>query len=567
MSELHLADDMTLPVDAVTQVLAILAKRGAGKTHTSAVLVEEMVAVGAQVVILDPVGVWWGLRTNTTGDAPGLPFAVFGGSHGDLPLDPTMGAAAADLAVDEHVLLVFDLSSFDSKADQNRFVTDFTGRLYHRNRQPLHLVLEEADEFAPERGLPGERQMLGSVQRLVRRGRSRGIGVTLISQRSAAVSKGVLTQADVLIMLRTTAPHDQRAIGEWIQAKGVSEQRESVLTGLSKLPTGTAWVWAPEMDILHKVHIRGRRTFDSSATPKLGQTLITPTAFADIDISALRTRFAAPAGGDVAGSATMQLQQQVADLSNQLRAARAEISRLKAAPARVEIHEVRVVDEAAVKAVEDARRQLTSTAAALTAAITTLQAGTPAPASAPPAPTTRRAGATPDPADAAPPPPPMLVAGDGKLPKAQRLVLAALAPYYPQPRTKTQIALLAGYASNGGGFNNAISALRSAGFITGSGAAITVTPAGLDALGPFAPLPTGEALRQHWLGQLGRAPRLILTALCQAWPATLNKTDIGVATSYQPDGGGFNNAISRLRTLELITGPGTALRASDDLFT
>ena len=72
-----------------------------------------------------------------------------------------MGAAAAELAVDEHVLLDFDLSAFDSKADQNRFVTDFTGRLFQRNRQPLHLVLvlEEATKFAPERGLPGARQI------------------------------------------------------------------------------------------------------------------------------------------------------------------------------------------------------------------------------------------------------------------------------------------------------------------------------------------------------------------------------------------------------------------------
>ena len=51
---------------------------------------------------------------------------------------------------------------------------------------------------------------------------------------------GVLTQADVLIALRTTSPHDQRAIGEWIQAKGVDNRRDEVLSSLSGLPTGTA---------------------------------------------------------------------------------------------------------------------------------------------------------------------------------------------------------------------------------------------------------------------------------------------------------------------------------------
>ena len=61
----------------------MLAKRGAGKTHSAAVLVEEFVAAGGQVVILDPVGAWWGLLAAAGGEAPGLPFAVFGGDHAD----------------------------------------------------------------------------------------------------------------------------------------------------------------------------------------------------------------------------------------------------------------------------------------------------------------------------------------------------------------------------------------------------------------------------------------------------------------------------------------------------
>lgn len=112
-------------------------------------------------------------------------------------------------------------------------------RIYVRNREPLHLVLEEANEFAPEQNMPGDAAMLGAVQPVVRPGRIRGRGATLISQRSAAVSIGVLTQADVMIALRTTAPHDQKAIGEWIRAKGVEDQREPALSSLASLPTGT----------------------------------------------------------------------------------------------------------------------------------------------------------------------------------------------------------------------------------------------------------------------------------------------------------------------------------------
>jgi len=49
--------------------------------------------------------------------------------------------------------VVLDLSLL-RRGDQVRFMTDFSETLYHRNGQPLHLVLDEADAFAPQRPLP-----------------------------------------------------------------------------------------------------------------------------------------------------------------------------------------------------------------------------------------------------------------------------------------------------------------------------------------------------------------------------------------------------------------------------
>jgi len=52
--------------------------------------------------------------------------------------------------------MVFDLSGFDTKSQQTRFVRAFAERLYRRksrNRSTLHLVIDEADEFAPQRPL------------------------------------------------------------------------------------------------------------------------------------------------------------------------------------------------------------------------------------------------------------------------------------------------------------------------------------------------------------------------------------------------------------------------------
>ena len=64
-------------------------------------------------------------------------------------------------------------------ADQRRLVTDFAERLYYRkgqdkHRQPLHLVIDEADEFAAQRIQPGHERMFGAIDRIVRRGRASG---------------------------------------------------------------------------------------------------------------------------------------------------------------------------------------------------------------------------------------------------------------------------------------------------------------------------------------------------------------------------------------------------------
>ena len=70
---IRLANDLALPIQAVTKTFAILAIRGSGKTYTGAVLAEGLLEAGQHVVVFDPVGVWWGLRASADGKGPGLP--------------------------------------------------------------------------------------------------------------------------------------------------------------------------------------------------------------------------------------------------------------------------------------------------------------------------------------------------------------------------------------------------------------------------------------------------------------------------------------------------------------
>lgn len=143
--------------------------------------------------------------------------------------------------------------------------------------------------------------------------------------------------------------------------------------------------------------------------------------------------------------------------------------------------------------------------------------------------------------------------------KAERAILSVLAQH--GTRSTTQVALLTAYSHKSGGYRNALSKLRTAGYIEGRGD-ITATPAGLTALGGFEPLPTGAELRRWWGEKhLGKAERAILDVLARAYPYPVATPEIADETGYSASSGGFRNAMSRLRTLELASGHGELVMA------
>jgi hypothetical protein len=148
--------------------------------------------------------------------------------------------------------------------------------------------------------------------------------------------------------------------------------------------------------------------------------------------------------------------------------------------------------------------------------------------------------------------------------KAERAIMGVLAMYrHKKPRSKTAIAIQAGYAVGGGGFNNALSSLRTKGLIEGNNP-VLLTEKG-KRIGPFpAPL-FGQALADYWQRELPKAEREILRVLTASRDMNYDKATLARHTGYEPSGGGFNNALSRLRTLGLIS-TGHLIRASEEFF-
>ncbi|MGJ6127322.1 hypothetical protein QN239_32605 [Mycolicibacterium sp. Y3] len=245
-------------------------------------------------------------------------------------------------------------------------------------------------------------------------------------------------------------------------------------------------MWSPEwLGVTQHITVRRRRTFDSSATPKAGARRHTATTLAPVDVEGLRRQLDAGAQ-DVQSAPPVvvgrQVQAEIVDLRRQLAAEQVRVAQVQ----RVEVPVLLPED---LTALTTALAQLHTIGEQICAAAANLERAL---AAAPPA-VTREHDTSPQLERLEPPSlepvTPATVGegtGEGRLRLAERQILTVLAQY--GQRTTNQVALLTGRSHKGGGFRNALSALRSGGLIEGRGD-ISITDAGRAALGSWERLP------------------------------------------------------------------------------
>lgn len=591
---------------------ALLGKRGAGKTYTCRAIAEELHDAHVQTVIIDPMGVFWGLRSNADGKKGGLPIPVFGGEHGDAPLEHTAGQLMSDLVAEDGLSMVLDLSGFTSRTQERTFMREFADRLYRRNRTLVHVIVDEADLFAPQKPRREDAPLLVTMENLVRRGRNKGIGVTMASQRPATINKDVLTQVDVLVAMRVTAPQDRDAIRDWVRGQGTDEQWQEISPSLPSLANGEAWWWVPEKDILKKAQGRRTHTFDSSPTKKRGQEARAPKTFADVDLSAITERMQATIERAESKDPRV-LTQRVRHLESELAKAQAAGGG-SAAPA--EVHEVPALSEEdramlrdSMESIASARQSaqeandllpshiegvngyseaLSSLAKTLIGQVEVLahhqtavqslaehvvdtergidQAKAPPPkkkqAVEPSAPPSRRAAPTATPE-----------AGAVEVPPARRRILDALADLAGigvNSAPKNQVALWAGVSPKSSGYANNLGALRSLGLIDyPSPGRVALTGQGWQYVSPDSGQSpaTTAALHDQVQALVPPARWRILAPLLDTYPRPVSREALAEAAGASSSSSGYANNLGALRSLGLIeyTQPGQ-IAASSLLF-
>jgi hypothetical protein len=621
--KLAISPTLKLPTDVVTSTVIVYGGKGMGKTNFGSVLAEECDAARIHYAIVDPMGVWWGLRHSPDGKGRGVEVLILGGIHGDIPIEPTGGAVVADLVVDEAANVIVDISrrpdgTMWAIAERVRFVRDYCKRLYQRQgekRRPILQFIDEAARFIPQIIHKDDSDVaacMGAIAVLVEEGRNVGVGVVLITQRSAKLNKDVAELADCMIAFRTVGPNSRRAVLDWLGEHVEKEKIKGYDQQVRALPRGTALVVSPGwLEYEGIAPMRARRTFDSSATPKGGKQLRAKGPGAKPDLVKYQQLMAATIEKAKAEDPKLlkkrifELEQQVK--REQSRGTAREVlgiaKNLKVTPERiVKVPALSAADRHLIAralmvlrrgeqvgerlhVLEAAYRQvgpLLSTVRALLERLQQVKALAPLKVTITKEmidATKAKAGAFLDFAGGAEIEHALIkkvnadvdrmlrpATDDGvKLKPGARRMVEQLAIWYPRRLTSGQLSMLA-MVKRGGTFFSYLSNIRRAGYLDEQDDTFTLTPAGHVAAGPVDRRPTSTPDRVAlYMKRLKPGAQRMLQVLVEQYPDHCTGADLAAAAQVKP-GGTFFSYLSNLRTAGLIDERNGKISAAADLF-
>jgi hypothetical protein len=616
--------DLDLPLKVATEKVAILGQSDGGKTYAAMLLVELLLANGVQVIVRDPVGVWWGLRYSADGKHPGFQVLVLGGRNGSLPLSPNAGKATARLLVERRLSAVIDVSEMDQIA-QAKFMRDFESEFFElmkRHPHPVHCVYEEAQEFIPEDPEGKEEvAMRGAIIRLMKVGRNYGVGWTIVSQEPQAVSKRALSQVGTMIAKRTMGDYAQRVFVGWAQAHLRDKAaREELLAQLPTMDKTQGYIASPYfLGTSRLFTVAKKTTFDSSRTPEVGEgTVAPPKVLADAEVEKIRAEFAGlveqleAEDPEALKRRVRQLEQEVAQaqrvakataekptapaadpkIEQQLRQARAALEDAVKFIVKIEAQDFfkagvpeadrttiqRAIETAVGKALNEVEAKVTAelgSARKLQAEATALKdhlqrlASMEVPVNLVvrhQQPLVISGAARPRAPAPAATTPAKTHAGEVQIKAGARRILQALA-MFPGPQPRGKVGMISGLSPSTGTFSDYLGALRRAGLMTdAANGELEITSAGLSFVGPIS-VPTGAELIQLWAPKLKGGARRMLDILVARYPGWVARADLGAQAGLSPSTGTFSDYLGALRRAQLIEdGAGGAVRASQNLF-
>ena len=161
--------------------LLIQASSGGGKSMTLRTILENTFGKTPHI-ILDTEGEFSTLREKYD--------YVLCGQGGDIPADPRTAQLLAQKMLELNASIIIDLYEL-KHLDRHRFVKLFLETLINAPKElwgPRLIVIDEAHQYCPEKGF-GTSEAWETVIELCEKGRKRGLGTILATQRLSKLSK------------------------------------------------------------------------------------------------------------------------------------------------------------------------------------------------------------------------------------------------------------------------------------------------------------------------------------------------------------------------------------------
>jgi hypothetical protein len=578
---------LPIPLDAIVQHVIILGKTGSGKSSKMRVIVEYVLeTAGVPSCIIDPKGDWWGLRSTSGGKQSGYPIVIFGGEHGDVPINARAGAYVAELVATGSRSCLIDLGGW-TVSDRTRFFIDFASTLFRVTKGKRYLFVDECHNFAPQGKIlsPEAGEMLHWANRLASEGRGKGLTIIGASQRPQKVHKDFLTSCETLIACRMIHKLDRDAIKDWIDGCADPQMGKEVMADLANMQRKESWVWSPEIDFgPKKITWDMFRTFDSFKIREIDSPKL--KGWAEVDLAGVKDKLQSIVDEAFAND-PKELRKQVASLKKELDAERAKKTQKGKAEVTVnpvildviEFLEKKLPDSVPVKSfrdlhetflsrmrleidrmhaleVRDCQRSLDDLVKAtrpMLAKLRKVAGDAPASTTSDKESVLRTARI----AEA------FVTGGPIKSPEGgdevrglQKRILNALRwlelkGIAPAPRPS--VGAVAGVVTKSGYFKNTAGAMNTAGLISyPEKGLMLLTDAGRAASDDVDD--TGTVYEQ-WLKILSGLEREIVVALNDAYPHAMHRKEIGEVIGKEHESGYFKNTMGRLHTIGAVDYP------------
>jgi hypothetical protein len=247
------AGDREIAVNAqelVTGRTCIIAQSGAGKSWGIAVLCERLLETGIGFCLIDTEGEYFSLKDRFS-------LIWIGSGEGcDAEIGKADIRSLMEGAIRSRTAVIFDVS----EADMREEVTKFAEILYDlesRLKQPYLLIVEEADKFIPQAGTS-----IKKIEEISRRGRKRGLGLMVATQRPSLVAKNVLSQCNSQIIGKLSIENDLKAVSLFFSSRKEVEE-------LAELEPGEFFVMGSLSREKVRMRFGARVTKHRGVTPRL----------------------------------------------------------------------------------------------------------------------------------------------------------------------------------------------------------------------------------------------------------------------------------------------------------